>query len=261
MTQTKRLLAVALAAATIGANAQIIVGHRGSLWGVENTADAFVAGAGAGFEALECDIRRSSDGVFVVSHDSSFKRLGGPDTEIADMTASDIAQITLHQVREECDYDATPATLEEFLDICLEHGVAPVVEIKRCSDIYSNNDDPADCDYRGVPALMSLIESKGLADQTVIISFMAGVLDNIRAGYPDAQLQFLTEDDWKPWVSWCAERNIEIDVYYPLVSPELVTTFQSLGLRVNAWTVDDPVEFERLQSLGIDMITTNKIIN
>lgn len=252
-------MATLLAGSALTASAQMLIGHRGSLWGVENTTDAFVSGAGAGYEGLECDIRCTADGKFVVSHDSNFKRLAGPETPIAEMTLEEVLQIQLHQEREGDEYDASPATLEEFLDICTDFDITPVIEIKKCWNIYSSNDNPDDCNYDGIPALMELIAGKGLTDRVVIISFMVHVLDNIHSRYPGVQLQFLTEEDWKPWEAWCKERNIGIDVYYPLATQELINAFQTAGLCVNAWTVDDPAEFKRLQSIGIDMITTNKL--
>ena len=53
---------------------------------------------------------------------------------------------------------------------------------------------------------------------------------------------------------------MDIDVHYKIADAQLVETFHQLGLKVNTWTVDDPAEFKRLQELGVDMVTTNKII-
>ena len=38
------------------------VGHRGSLYGVENTETAFINGIKNGYEGLECDIRTTKYG-------------------------------------------------------------------------------------------------------------------------------------------------------------------------------------------------------
>lgn len=256
----KKLFVVALImVASLSVEAQIIIGHRGSVWGVENTRAAFENGVNVGYEGLECDIRCTSDGVFVVNHDDSFKRVGGPETNIAKMTAYEVLSTDLSQTRDGKFYEARPITLGEFLDICIERNVIPVVEIKSCWNLYSNDKNPEDYCYDGVPALMELIRSKGLSEKAVIISFMAGVIDHIHKNYPTAKLQFLTGSDWKSYEAWCKQCKLDIDVHYSLVSKELIDSFHKDGLKVNAWTVDDPAVFKKIQELGVDMITTNKL--
>lgn len=252
---------ITIAFSSMIANAQTMIGHRGSIWGVENTTAAFVNGiTHAGYNGLECDIRTTADGTFIVNHDASLKRLGGDSTAIENRNAIDVLNEQLCQERDGISYEGHIITLGEFLDICNEFDCIPVIEIKKCWNIYSDNDDPADFCYDGVPALIDLIKSKGLEDKAVIISFMAGVLDNIHQNYPEMHLQFLTEKDWRLSLDFCKERNMDIDVHYKIADAQLVETFHQLGLKVNTWTVDDPAEFKRLQELGVDMVTTNKII-
>lgn len=260
MTFFKKLFVlVATVGCAMSMNAQTIIGHRGSVWGVENTRAAFVNGINNGYEGLECDIHCTSDGIFVVNHDNSYKRVGGPETDIANMTAREVLSTTLTQTRDGKFYEARPITLGEFLDICNEHNVIPVVEIKDCWNIYSHNDNPNDYCYDGIPALINLIDSKKMSDKVVIISFMAGVLDAIHKQYPNIHMQFLTGRDWKPYEKWCKKCKMDIDVHHSLVSKELIESFHKDGLKVNAWTIDDPAVFKRVQDLGVDMITTNKL--
>ncbi len=261
MTFFKKLFVVALVmGAALTVNAQVVIGHRGSVWGVENTRAAFINGVNNGYEGLECDIHCTSDGLFVINHDNTFKRVGGSDIDISKMTAHEVLTMNLSQTRDKKFYEARPITLGEYLDICKEYDKIPVIEIKDyCWNIYSRNDNPKDFCYDGVPALMDLIRSKGLTDKVVIISFMAGVIDNIRKNYPDVQLQFLCGKEWKDYEKWCKKCHIDLDVHHSAVCEEMVESFHKAGLRVNAWTVDDPAVFKRLQDLGVDMITTNKL--
>ena len=53
-----------------------LIGHRGSYWGVENSAEAFFAGAEAGYLYLETDVKVAGDGTFILIHDDDTKRLG-----------------------------------------------------------------------------------------------------------------------------------------------------------------------------------------
>ena len=261
MTLLKSIFTAALIiVGTLNLQAQLIVGHRGSQWGVENTRAAFINGAEAGAWGLECDIRVTGDGTFVVSHDDNYKRLGGPETKIAKMSTLDVLTTRLTSKRHGITYAGTPCTLGEFLDICNQYNVVPVIEVKVCSTIHSNTNAEDDPVYDGIPALIKLIDQKGCSDRAVIISFMPGVVDFIHRHYPDITVQVLAgEEDGTidKWVDWCIEYNMDLDVVHTIVTKEAVDRMHAAGLKVNVWTVDKVEDFERVKAAGVDFITTN----
>ena len=261
MTLLKSIFTAALIiVGTLGMQAQLIVGHRGSQWGVENTRAAFINGANAGAWALECDIRVTADGTFVISHDNTYKRLGGPESKIADMTTEAVLSTRLTSKRHGITYAGTPCTLGEFLDICNEYKVIPVVEIKVCTNIHSNTDAENEPVFDGIPALINLIDQKGLTDKVVIISFMPGVVEFIHRHYPDIKVQVLAGDSdgtIMEWVEWCKQYNMDLDVVHTIVTKEAVDAMHDAGLKVNVWTVDRVEDFERVKAMGVDYITTN----
>ena len=261
MTLLKSLFTAALMImGTLGMQAQLIVGHRGSQWGVENTRAAFINGANAGAWGLECDIRVDADGTFFISHDASYKRLGGPETQIADMSTASILATPLTQKRHGITYAGTPCTLGEFLDICKEYDVVPVIEVKVCTSIHSNTKAENEPMFEGIPALVNLIDQKGLTDKAVIISFMPGVVDFIHRHYPGLKVQVLAGDEdgtIMEWVEWCKQYNMDLDVVHTIITKEAVDAMHAAGLKVNVWTVDKIEDFERVKALGVDYITTN----
>ena len=261
MTLLKSIFTAALIiVGTLGMQAQLIVGHRGSQWGVENTRAAFINGANAGAWALECDIRVTADGTFVISHDNTYKRLGGPESKIADMTTEAVLSTRLTSKRHGITYAGTPCTLGEFLDICNEYNVVPVVEIKVCTNIHSNTDAENEPVFDGIPALINLLDQKGLTDKVVIISFMPGVVEFIHRHYPDIKVQVLAGDSdgtIMEWVEWCKQYNMDLDVVHTIVTKEAVDAMHDAGLKVNVWTVDRVEDFERVKAMGVDYITTN----
>lgn len=245
---------------TLSAQAQLIVGHRGSQWGVENTRAAFINGANAGAWGLECDIRVTADGTFVLSHDENYKRLGGPETKIADMTTQSVLTTRLTSKRHGITYAGEPCTLGEFLDICNEQGVVPVVEVKVCTTIHSNTKAENDPVFDGIPALINLLDSKGMSSKVVIISFMPGVVDFIQRHYPDIAVQVLAGDGdgtIDQWVDWCIDHKMDLDVVHTIVTKQAVDRMHQAGLKVNVWTVDRVEDFERVKAAGVDFITTN----
>ena len=261
MTLLKSIFTVALIlVGTLGMQAQLIVGHRGSQWGVENTRAAFINGANAGAWGLECDIRVTGDGTFVISHDETYKRLGGSETKIANMTTESVLATRLTSKRHGITYAGTPCTLGEFLDICNEYNVVPVIEVKVCSNIHSNTKAENDPVYDGIPALINLIDQKGLTDKAVIISFMPGVVDFIHRHYSDITVQVLAGGDDGPiedWVDWCIQYNMDLDAEHTIITKEAVDRMHAAGLKVNVWTVDKVEDFERVKAMGVDFITTN----
>ena len=245
---------------SLSMQAQLIVGHRGSQWGVENTRAAFINGANAGAWGLECDIRVTADGTFVISHDDNYKRLGGPETKIADMSTEAVLSTRLTSKRHGITYAATPCSLGEFLDICNEYNVVPVVEVKVCTSIHSNTKAENEPVFDGIPALINMIDQKGCSDRVVIISFMPGVVDFIHRHYPDITVQVLAGDGdgtIDEWVDWCIEHKMDLDVVHTIVTKEAVDRMHAAGLKVNVWTVDRVEDFERVKALGVDFITTN----
>jgi glycerophosphodiester phosphodiesterase family protein len=236
------------------------VGHRGSLYGVENTETAFINGVNNGYDGLECDIRTTKDGKFVICHDEDLKRFGHDSIIIAENDEAFLLSLPLKQKRSDGNlYEGYLCSLGRFLDICKLNGVFPVIEIKWSRNIYSDNKNPDRYCYDGIPELLELIDSKGLSDKVVILTSMKGVLDKIRAIDSNIGLQLLSWQNWEQHVDWCKDRNIDIDICKEMKTDNMVKTFHDIGLKVNVWTVDNDSEYDMYRDLGVDMITTNFI--
>jgi Glycerophosphoryl diester phosphodiesterase len=60
-----------------------LIAHRGaSLCYPENTIESLMHGAQLGAYAVECDVRKTRDGVFVIFHDPDMKRLAGQEMQV-----------------------------------------------------------------------------------------------------------------------------------------------------------------------------------
>lgn len=71
-----------------------IIGHRGAAGlAPENTIIAIKTGAKTVADAIEFDIRVSSDGKLILSHDASLQRTHGDNRKVRDMRASEIKKI------------------------------------------------------------------------------------------------------------------------------------------------------------------------
>jgi glycerophosphoryl diester phosphodiesterase len=100
---------------TDGAPPPLVIAHRGaSSDAPENTPAAFEAAIALGVDAVELDVRRTSDGVLAVHHNAS--RRGVP---VALLTYAALVRRSRHE----------PPTLDTVLDICAGR-VAVDIEIK-----------------------------------------------------------------------------------------------------------------------------------
>ncbi len=72
-------LIIAIVAFTmyISADRPMLVGHRGSLWGLENSEEAFINGAKKGYDYLETDVKVTKDGKHVCCHNDDLTSWGG----------------------------------------------------------------------------------------------------------------------------------------------------------------------------------------
>lgn len=230
----------------------LMVGHRGCGYAVENTAEAFERGAEMGFNYLECDVRVTADGEFVISHDETTERVGGA-LKIAEATLDALKSEVYEQTRNGVTYEgSTICTLAEYLDICRKYGVLPVIELKWGTGI--NNDD-----FSNMPRLISLIESKGFRNSCVILTSMKKCLDYLHELYPDIQLQFLTAQYWANHYDWTVGQRMDVDVNHEYVDEGLVNMYHDNSLKVNVWTVNSIDDYLKYDEMGVDFITTDRL--
>lgn len=89
----------------------IVIGHRGSSEGVENTLVSIQGGIDQGADYAEIDILLSKDNVPMVIHDSNLQRLSGQNVNVYDLTAEELGELTLSQN----DTEGKISTLEEVI--------------------------------------------------------------------------------------------------------------------------------------------------
>lgn len=228
-----------------------IVGHRGSYWGVENTTEALINGALKGYLYLECDIKVAADGTIVLSHDDNTSRLGG-SLSICNSTIAQLKAETYTQTRGGITYTGTICTLAEYLDICAEHNVLPLIELKWATGINNN-------DQSGIPALVELIEQKGFRGTCIILTSMKPCLEYIRTHYPDIHLQLLSWKYSRKNFRWCKLRNIDADIHHSALNRRIIRRYHNADLLINTWTINNFTALQKYAEIGCDFITTDNL--
>lgn len=200
--------------------------HRGD-WRVapENTLAAMAAAlALPRCDGLEFDIRGSRDGVPVLLHDASLRRVQGVDADVRELS---VAQLATHEVPSLAAVLAAVGP-EPFLD----------VELKG---------EP-------VPAVIGVLEAaRGPAlDGAVVSSFEPPTLAWIGRERP-AWPRWLNALDLSPLtIAIATDAGCSgVSAEWPEIDEAGVARAHAAGLDVAAWTVRDLVTYRRLEALGV----------
>lgn len=213
----------------------LIFGHRGSSASQpENSLAAFRRAIADGADGVELDVRATADGVLIVLHDQDLAR--------TTTGRGAVDALPLAEVRRAITTDGEPVpTLAEVLDL-LGDWLPLDIEVKQ----------------GGIEReLLGLLARYPRADW-VLSSFEWGSLRAVRAVTPSARLWPLATAADEALFAVAEELAAEaVALLAKMITAEVMARCRRSGLRVMAWTVDDPVEARRLALLGVDVVCTN----
>lgn len=224
-------------------------GHRGySGKYPENTLLAFQKALEAGADGIELDVQFSKDGELVVIHDERVDRTTNGTGFVRDFTLEELkgfdASFKFH---EETGVVPIP-TLGEVLDYVKDKDIVTNIELK--TGIF---------EYEGIEkAVSECVRKYNVMDKVIISSFNHFSVMRMREIDPALKCGFLFET----WIidpgKYCHSHGIPC--YHPMfpnLIPSVVTEVKQYGLEINTWTVNTIEDFERLESLGVDVAIGN----
>ena len=234
------------------------IAHRGfSSEAPENSYSSFVLAAEGDFYGIECDVWKSKDGVFVVSHDGNMERMCGIDAYIPDMTYDELKNYPFIRGRKRLSHPPQYLLpLTGYLSILRRtQKKMAVIELKM--------------DYTTVELreIVGLVKQYGLYERTVFISLYGSVLIRLKEelAFPTERLQYVygavPANKFIPinmdLERWLTEKRIHLDARHTLVGRGTVMRLHEAGLKVNVWTVNKREDMRRmLYDVGVDMVTT-----
>lgn len=232
----------------------LVVGHRGASGTLpENTLDAFAAAFHAGAEAVELDVRVTSDGVGVVIHDADVSRTTNGQGFVHAMSLEDMKRLDASSgagVRMEVP------TLEEVLR--LAHGRGGVMfEIKNI---------PGEPGFDPVreAAVDAVIEAlQEVEVPALVASFNPRAIERCRERSKDIPTGFLATAAMDPEGALRYATEIGHEWVLPNVAAlwsvgrPFIERAHAAGVNVGTWVEDDAARMETLLSWGVDALATN----
>ena len=281
----KRWLVLALALAAAQVQALDLQGHRGARGLLpENTLPAFERALALGVTTLELDVGMTRDGVLVISHDPALnpditRDAGGRYLEqrgpaIHALTWIQLQSYDVGRIKPGTDYarqfpeqqpvDGTRIPrLADLFDLVRRSGDSVVrfdIETKLSPDKPGETPLPEPF----ARALVDEIRRAGMASRCVVQSFDWRTLQVVQRIAPEIPTAYLTPRGFQHPDHGSVPRMIKAaggshwSANFRDLDAQKVKEAQSLGLKVLAWTVNDPAQMARVLDFGVDGLITDR---
>lgn len=227
------------------------IGHRGMSYDApENSTPAFqLAGSSkAAFWGCETDVRQTKDGIWVCMHDDTIDRTTNGTGKVSELTLAQIQSYKIDTGNNLSFWDKTTLivpTLEEYLRVCRNAKVIPVIELKAATKA-------ADYD-----SFMSVIKKMGFESKAVVLSDYVNLVE-LRKRSEVINFHLATTGISTTTINQAiALRNCAITAQNTTLTQALVEQAHEAGLEVSTWTVNDIPSTELVTWYGVDYITTD----
>ncbi len=226
-------------------DAMQITAHRaGAAEAPENTLAAIRKAIEAGADWAEIDVQRTADAALVVMHDSDLRRVGGVPARVAEMTLAQIRTIDAGSWFSEDFAGEQIPTLDEMIAAAGSH-IRLNIELKPTG--------PDDL----TPLVEAVIATARQADILGRCRICSQSYEGVRLAKqlaPEVEIGF---------IAGAALGDLsELEVDFLMVSTRkatrrLVTRATARGIKVHAWTVNDPGLLLRLVDRGVANVITD----
>ena len=222
-----------------------ITAHRGSSrTAPENTIPAIEAAVEEMADSVEIDVQMTADGVVVLGHDASLKRVAGVNRSIASMTFEELEKLDVGSWFSS-EYAGTRIpSLSEVLELCSQK-ISLNIEIKY---VGKNSELPE--------KTAEMVREYGMENQCVITSTNLSYLKRVKEVLPEIRTGYIISAAYGNFYS--SEDVDFISIRSGFVTSALMQNAHEQGKAVYAWTVNTKSELERLTLLGVDGIITDR---
>ncbi len=213
-----------------------VIGHRGApSLKVENSLESIEEALRLNIDGIEIDVRSTRDGVPVVFHDTNLSRILKVDKLLAETDLAELKALSKER-------GFTLPTLHEVLRLVNNKSMV-VLDVK---------------EWRVVDVLVKILHSLDDIGSIVVSSFDHRIPLHVKNEVPWIKAGLIVS--LRP-LSISRLVNDEVDCLFlrrDYTDNELIREALDLGLQVYVWVINDKVEAEKLWSLGVYGIVTDK---
>ena len=214
-----------------------IMGHRGAPADEpENTLRSIRRALAMGVDAVEIDVQLTKDGELAVIHDGTVDRTTNGQGAVKDFTLAALQGLDAGQG------EAIPSLAEVAAAVAGKAHL--VIELK----------EPGTA-----PALLQFIKSRGIFQETHVISFWHQAVKAMKEQEPRLQTGVLLVGSPADPVGLArAARADALVLHYAYVTPDLVRAAHAAGLLVYVWNIDDVETVKPYLAMHLDGIGSNR---
>ncbi|MBN9333558.1 glycerophosphodiester phosphodiesterase family protein [Devosia sp.] len=235
----------------IGPSRDEVQAHRGaSAIAPENTIAAFRAAAEQGALWVELDVALLADGTLVVIHDDTVDRTTSGTGSLGALTHAEAAALDAGAWFDPRYAGERLPTLEEAIKALGELGLSANVEIKQHKHHKSLD--------QLVHAVQADIRKRAPRTEIMISSFDPEALKAMHSLEPDLEMAMLW---WKAPEDWADKMKLipatTMHVNYKTLSIGMLEETSKSGIKVRAWTSNNPVELLSFWGAGLTGVITD----
>jgi len=229
------------------------IAHRGAgQLAPENTLAAFRLGAAHGYRAFECDVKLSADGVPFLLHDATLERTAAATGLASDRTWSELSQLDAGGWHSRQFAGEPPPSLQAIAGFVLRNHFQLNLEIKPTPG--------AETLTGRVVAQQAARLWSGAEVPPLLSSFRPEALAAAAEAAPTLPRALLLDTLWPGWQQVAASLGcVAIVTHHRLMDAGLLAQARQAGWRAMVYTVNEPVDAQRLLALGIDGLITDAV--
>lgn len=242
----------------------LIIGHRGaSALAPENTLAAFQMAIEDGADGLELDVRLAKDGVPMVFHDATLRRIANKNMWVTSFTSDELQKLDAgswfnlkypKKYNQNYSRENIP-TLSKFLEFLGDYKGLIYLELK--------------CKGTEIPILVKavteIVKRSKLFPKITIKSFKLEAVAETNKLLPEVRTAAL----FAPKIMAILKKQShliekaqeckadELSLHFSLATQKIVESAQNQGLSTIIWTADHPVWVKRAAEIGLKAIITN----
>lgn len=223
----------------------VVVGHRGSQAGVENTLEAVKGAIDAKADYAEVDVLLSKDGIPMVIHDDNLKRLSGENVNVYDLTARQLSELSLSQN----DKAGKISTLDQVIDYS-RGNINLLIELKL------HGHETADI----VKAVIRVVEQNHFQKNCEIMSLEYDLVEELKTNYPEYTVGYCVYGNLgSARLNSLRELNVDfLIIEESMASQSFIAECNRAWLPVYVWTVNKTESMESCLKMGASGIITDK---